>query len=45
MRDEMHLSSLVTIWFQEERLRVPDDPALAALQLLDWEKLAVDYET
>jgi len=45
MRDEMHLSSLVVVWFQDKQLPVPDEGSRAALQTIEWERLAVDYET
>jgi uncharacterized protein (TIGR02996 family) len=45
MRHEMHLSSLVVVWFQEEQFPVPDEPGRAALEAVDWERLALDYET
>lgn len=45
MRDEMHLSSLVVVWFQREQSPVPDETGRAALDGLDWERLALDYET
>ena len=45
MRDEMHLSSLVVVWFQREQLPLPDEVGRAALEAVDWERLALDYET
>ena len=45
MHDEMHLSSLVVVWFQREQSPVPDEAGKAALESLDWERLALDYET
>jgi hypothetical protein len=45
MRDEMHLSSLVVVWFQREQWPVPDEAGRAALEGLDWERLAHDYVT
>jgi len=45
MRDEMHLSSLVVVWFQREQWPVPDEAGRVALEGLDWEQLALDYET
>ena len=45
IRDEMHLSSLVVVWFQREQSPVPDEAGRAALEGLDWELLALDYET
>lgn len=45
MRDEMHLSSLVVVWFQRGQSPIPDEAGRAALEGLDWEKLALDYET
>ena len=44
-RPEMHLSSLVAVWFQHEQFPVPGDAARAALVAMDWERLALDYET
>ncbi len=41
---DMHKSSLVVIWFQEEHMRVPDDTAHLELQGIDWESLAADYQ-
>ncbi len=45
MRDEMHLSSLVIVWFQRAQFPVPDEVGQAALEAVDWERLALDYET
>ena len=45
MRPEMHLSSLVVVWFQREQFPVPDEAGRAALEAVDWERLALDYET
>jgi hypothetical protein len=45
MRNEMHLSSLVVTWFQQEQAPVPDEAGRAALEGLEWEGLALDYET
>jgi hypothetical protein len=45
MQREMHLSSLVMVWFQREQFPVPDDAGRAALEAVDWERLALDYET
>jgi hypothetical protein len=45
MQEEMHLSSLVAVWFQQEQSPVPDEAGRSALERLDWERLAVDYET
>ena len=45
MIPEMHLSSLVVVWFQQKRYPVPDKLGRAALDVLDWERLAIDYET
>ena len=44
IRQDMHLSSLVAIWFQEEQTPVPDDAARLDLQGIDWESLAIDYQ-
>ena len=44
-RREMHLSSLVAVWFQHEQFPVPGHAARAALVAMDWERLALDYET
>jgi hypothetical protein len=44
IRQDMDLSSLVAIWFQEEQLPVPDDAARLELQGIDWESLAADYQ-
>ena len=44
IRDEMHLSSLVVVWFQREQWPVPDEAGRAAVIWLDWERLALDYE-
>ncbi len=41
---EMHLSSLVVVWFQREQFPVPDNAGRAALAAIDWEQLALDYE-
>ena len=40
-----HLSVLVVVWFQREQLPVPDEAGRAALEAVDWERLALDYET
>jgi hypothetical protein len=45
MRPEMHLSSLVVVWFQRGQFPVPDEAPRAALMTVDWERLALDYET
>jgi hypothetical protein len=45
MQEEMHLSSLVLVWFQREQFPVPDEAGRAALKSVDWERLALDYET
>jgi hypothetical protein len=45
IRDEMHLSSLVVVWFQREQTPVPDEAGRSAIAQLDWERLALDYET
>jgi hypothetical protein len=45
MRREMHLSSLVVTWFQWGQFPVPDEAGRAALEVVDWERLALDYET
>ena len=45
MDNQMHLSSLVVIWFQRQPLRVPDEAGRATIEALDWERLAIDYET
>jgi hypothetical protein len=45
MHHHMHLSSLVVIWFQDRSLPIPDEAGLRALEALDWERLALDYET
>ena len=45
MQPEMHLSSLVIVWFQDLHWPVPDDGAHATLMSVDWERLALDYET
>src|SRR5215831_9596267 len=44
IRQDMHLSSLVSIWFQEEPMPVPDNAARLRLQLIDWDSLALDYQ-
>ena len=43
MNDDMHLSSLVIAWFQNQVHPIPDEDATASLQAIPWEKLAVDY--
>lgn len=45
MQPEMHLSSLIVVWFQRSQWPVPDEGSKAALMSLDWERLALDYET
>jgi hypothetical protein len=45
MDDQMHLSSLIVVWFQPAQWPAMDDAALAAIKRLDWERLALDYET
>ena len=45
MRDDMHLSSLVVVWFQRVQTPIPDEAGRAAIEGLDWERLALDYET
>lgn len=45
IRGEMHLSSLVVAWFQDQPWPVPDAVSRPALEGIDWERLAVDYET
>jgi hypothetical protein len=45
IRPEMHLSSLVVVWFQREQFPVPDEGGRAALEAVDWGRLALDYET
>jgi hypothetical protein len=45
MRNEMHLSSLVVVWFQGQQFPVPDEAGRAALEAVNWERLALDYET
>jgi hypothetical protein len=41
---EMHVSALVVAWFQNQPWPVPNDEARRALESLEWERLAVDYE-
>jgi hypothetical protein len=45
IREEMHLSSLVVVWFQDRQHPVIGEEALAAMERLDWNRLALDYET
>jgi hypothetical protein len=44
MREEMHLSSLVLVWFRDQQSPALNDASLQALQAIEWERLAVDYE-
>jgi hypothetical protein len=44
MREEMHLSGLIVIWFQNEQFPIPDAAGRAAISSLDWEQLSHDYE-
>jgi hypothetical protein len=43
MHPEMHASSLVIIWFQDQQHPILDDAAQVAIQAIHWESLAVDY--
>ena len=43
-RAKMYRSSLVVLWFQREPWPVPDDSARAAIEGLDWERLALDFD-
>ena len=45
MREEMHLSSLVLVWFQDRQFPIPEEATSTALEAIDWERLALDYET
>jgi hypothetical protein len=45
MQPEMHLSSLVVVWFQDSQSPVPGEGAKASLMGIEWERLALDYET
>jgi hypothetical protein len=45
IQDEMHLSSLIVVWFQDQLFPVPTEGSLAAIQAVDWDGLALDYET
>ena len=45
MRDEMHLSSLIAVWFQQDQVPLPDEAGRAALEAMDWDRHALDYET
>ena len=41
---EMHLSSLVLIWFQDEQFPAMDEATLSAVRALEWDRLAKDHE-
>jgi hypothetical protein len=43
IRDEMDLSSLVVIWFQDHPLPIPDVTGRAAIATIDWGQWALDY--
>jgi hypothetical protein len=45
MDKEMHLSSLVIAWFQSSHSPLVGDEVRDQLIAIDWESLAVDYET
>ena len=45
MQPEMHLSSLIIVWFQDLQWPIPDEGAKASLIGIEWERLALDYET
>ena len=45
IQQDMHLSSLVLVWFQREQSPIPDKAGRAALEAVNWEQLAFDYET
>jgi hypothetical protein len=44
IQTEMHLSNLVVIWFQNERMPFPDEAARQAIAELHWNRSARDYE-
>jgi hypothetical protein len=45
VRQDMHQSALVIVWFQEQQFPALNEASLAALQAVEWERLAVDFET
>jgi len=45
VRNDMHLSSLVVVWFQNVQLPTPNEDAKKALMSIEWDRLALDYET
>jgi hypothetical protein len=40
----LHASGLVIVWFQDQPWQVPDDNARYALEHIDWDRRAKDYE-
>jgi hypothetical protein len=44
MNQDMHVSSLVLIWFQHDQFPPMNEATLAAVRSVDWARLAVDYE-
>src|SRR5262249_1415178 len=42
IRDEMHISSLIVVWFQNQQVSIPDESNHAAIAAIDWEQLALD---
>jgi hypothetical protein len=44
MKQDMHVSSLVLAWFQDDQFPPMNEATLSAVRSLDWERLAVDYE-
>ena len=41
---EGHWSSLAVVWFQNEPAPIPDESSRAALEAIEWEQLASDYQ-